>query len=355
MGSFFSGKKVFITGHTGFKGAWLCRMLLAAGAEITGYALAPAASPNLFALCGVEPHIRSIIADIRDKDALQNALSESGAELVIHMAAQPLVLEGYNSPADTYEVNVMGTVNILECVRHSSSVRSFLNVTTDKVYQNREWDWGYREIDRLGGSDPYSNSKACSELVTHAYAQSFSQGRAVGISTARAGNVIGGGDFAEHRIVPDCIRAVMRNEAVTLRNPHSVRPYQHVLDALAAYLRILEAQYHDTSFSGSYNVGPDEGDIISTLALAKLFCSHWGDGATWKTKESADAPHESGMLKLDCSLMKKRFGWRPVWNIDTAMKKTVEWTRAYLAQESIAERMDGQIRSFAADSAKTER
>ncbi|MCL2493949.1 MAG: CDP-glucose 4,6-dehydratase [Clostridiales bacterium] len=342
---FWRGKRVFLTGHTGFKGAWLCRVLTQSGADLTGYALEPPTDPNLFSICGASDKMASITGDIRDSAGLMAAFRDAAPEIVIHMAAQPIVREGYKDPADTYETNVMGTVNILECVRLCGGVKSFLNVTTDKVYQNNEWEWGYRETDPLDGFDPYSNSKSCSELVTHSYRNSFFADGKPAVSTARAGNVIGGGDFAGDRIIPDCVRAAIKKESVIIRNPHSVRPYQHVLEPLFAYLTIARRQYEDAGFAGYYNVGPDDRDCVSTGTLADLFCRYWGDGLRWEAV-SDDGPHEAHFLKLDCSRMKTAFHWQPRWHIEEAIEKTVAWTKAYLRDSAICEVMDQQIAGY---------
>ncbi|MEG2679546.1 MAG: CDP-glucose 4,6-dehydratase, partial [Oscillospiraceae bacterium] len=294
---FYKGKRVFITGHTGFKGAWLCRMLADAGAVVTGYALEPPTQPNLFSLAGLERKMTSVIGDVRDFAVLKAAFDAAKPEIVLHLAAQPIVRTSYEQPAYTYETNVMGTVNILECVRQNDCVKSFLNVTTDKVYENKEWAWGYRENEPLDGYDPYSNSKSCSELVTHSYASSFFADGRTAISTARAGNVIGGGDFARDRIIPDCVRAAQAAEPIIVRNPHSTRPYQHVLEPLAAYLMIAQRQYEDGSYAGWYNVGPDECDCVTTGALVDLFCEKWGGGVSWEDRSEKNAPHEANFLK----------------------------------------------------------
>jgi CDP-glucose 4,6-dehydratase len=345
---FFKNKRVFVTGHTGFKGTWLCKMLEMAGAEVTGYALESPTEEGgkVFRLSGVEAGMHSVIGDIRDLDKLSNVFEEAHPEIVMHLAAQPIVLEGYRDPVRTYSTNVMGTVNILECVRKARYVKSFLNVTTDKVYQNNEWDWGYREIDPLDGYDPYSNSKSCSELVTHSYQKSFFSDHSTAISTARAGNVIGGGDFAENRIIPDCIRAAYNGETIKVRNPYSTRPYQHVLEPLYAYLMICEAQYKDSNYAGYYNVGPDDCDCVTTGDLVNLFCQYWGHGITWENQAKANAPHEARFLKLDCSKLKSMFGWKPKWHINEAVSKTVEWAKMYQAKENISDCMIEQIKSF---------
>ena len=276
--SFYKGKKVLITGHTGFKGTWLTRILVNAGAQVTGYSLEAPTNPNLFEMAQVEDKINSVIGDIRDLAHLKEVFKEAQPEIVLHLAAQPIVRDSYKDPVYTYETNVMGTVNICECVRLNPCVKSFLNVTTDKVYKNNEWEWGYRENEPLDGYDPYSNSKSCSELVTHSYINSFFNDMNLAVSTARAGNVIGGGDFANDRIVPDCIRAAIKKEDIIVRNPHSTRPYQHVLEPLAAYLLIAMKQYEDKSYAGFYNVGPDESDCITTGNLVDTFCNKWGEG-----------------------------------------------------------------------------
>lgn len=343
--AFFQDKRVLITGHTGFKGSWLCKILANAGAKVTGYSLQPPTEPNLFTICGVQNQINSIIGDIRDLSKLKQVFDEVQPEIVIHLAAQPIVRDSYKEPVYTYETNVMGTVNLLECVRMNSCAKSFLNVTTDKVYKNNEWVWGYREDEPLDGYDPYSNSKSCSELVTHSYKNSFfSDGRAA-ISTARAGNVIGGGDFANDRIIPDCVRAASKNSPIIVRNPYSVRPYQHVLEPLYAYLMIVQAQYQDIKFSGYYNVGPDESDCVMTGKLVTLFCEKWGNGQKWENK-FVGGPHEAGFLKLDCSKLKAAFGWKPHWNIEKAVEKTVEWYMEYAKCGDICNCMDQQIGEY---------
>lgn len=341
---FYKDKKVFITGHTGFKGSWLCKILIQLGAEVVGYSLEPNTTPALFTLCGIEDKMMSIIGDVRDFDGLKNAMFAAQPQIVLHLAAQPIVRESYKNPRDTYDTNVMGTVNILECVRMCKSVRSFLNVTTDKVYKNNEWCWGYREDEPLDGYDPYSNSKSCSELVTHSYKRSFFADGSVAISTARAGNVIGGGDFADDRIIPDCVRAVTSDEDIIVRNPYSTRPYQHVLEPLFAYLMIAAKQYNDVSFAGYYNVGPDETDCVTTGNLVDMFCQSWK--GKWINQAQAGAPHEANFLKLDCSLLKITFGWKPTWNIKEAVKKTVEWYKAWHEGKDVAQVMEQEICEF---------
>ncbi len=347
MGSldFYKGKRVLLTGHTGFKGSWLSKMLIGAGALVTGYSLEPPTQPSMFDILGLDKLMDHRVGDVRDFDGLKKVFDETRPEIVLHLAAQPIVLTSYERPRYTYETNVMGTVNVLECVRLSGCVRSVLNVTTDKVYQNNEWCWGYRENEPLDGFDPYSNSKSCSELVTHSYKRSFFDKEGVAVSTARAGNVIGGGDFADNRIIPDCVRAVVAGEPIKVRNPNSVRPYQHVLEPLSVYLGIASGQYADPTLAGYYNVGPDESDCLTTGELADIFCGAWGDGAKW-TAQSKDGPHEANFLRLDCSLVKSVFGWRPVWDAGTAVKKTVEWTKVWADGGDAGYITDAQIADF---------
>lgn len=343
--SFYKGKRVFVTGHTGFKGSWLTAILVKAGAEVTGYSLTPPTNPNLFSISGVENKINSVIGDVRDFDSMKRAFDECDPEIVFHLAAQPIVITSYEQPKYTYETNVMGTVNILECVRLSKNVKSVLNVTTDKVYKNNEWCWGYRENEPLDGYDPYSNSKSCSELVTHSYKSSFFDSMGIAVSTARAGNVIGGGDFADNRIIPDCVRAAVKGEDIIVRNPNSTRPYQHVLEPLNAYLMIAERQYEDNSLQGYYNVGPNDSDCLTTGELATIFCESWGNGQTFKCLKK-DGPHEANFLKLDCSLLKTKFGWSPVWSAKLAVEKTVEWTKVWASNGDVPAALDRQISEF---------
>lgn len=344
--SFYKGKRVFVTGHTGFKGVWLCKMLINEGAHVTGYALEPPTDPSLFKLVKMENEMTSIIGDVRDYESLFAAFNSAAPELVFHLAAQPIVRESYINPAYTYETNVMGTVNILECVRQCHTVKSVLNVTTDKVYLNREWEWGYRENDELDGRDPYSNSKSCSELVTNSYKRSFFVDNDVAVSTARAGNVIGGGDFAKDRIIPDCVRAMQAGKEILVRNPYSTRPYQHVLEPIYAYLMIAANQYNDKKFSGSYNVGPDDCDCVTTGELVDLFCRKWGENAVWINAPKEGDLQEATFLKLDCSKLKSRMNWAPMWRIDKAVEKTVEWSKSYLAGEELDLKMQEQIREY---------
>lgn len=346
---FYYGKKVLITGHTGFKGTWMCQVLLEMGADVTGYALQPPTQPSLFELTDTERKIHSVEGDVRDLAHLKKVFDEVRPEIVIHMAAQPIVRESYKNPVYTYDVNVMGTVNVLECVRLTDSVKSFLNVTTDKVYKNREWEWGYRENEELNGYDPYSNSKSCSELVTESYRNSFFTDREVTVSTARAGNVIGGGDFAADRILPDCLRAVQAGREIVVRNPYSVRPYQHVLEPVFAYLLIARRQYTDKDFAGSYNIGPSENSCLATGKLVTEFCRLWkdiaGEEIRWR-QECDGGPHEANYLKLDCSRMKKVFQWEPVWGPEEMLRKTVDWMYVYTAGKDVLGITREQIKEY---------
>lgn len=343
--SFYNKKKVFVTGHTGFKGTWLCKALLMADADVTGYALAPDTSPSIFDLSGIEDEMHSIIGDIRDYNALYHAIESCKPEIVFHLAAQPIVLESYKNPLYTYETNVMGTVHILECIRSFDFVHSFLNVTTDKVYLNEERDYGYKETDSLDGFDPYSNSKSCSELVTHSYRNSFLMDCGVAVSTARAGNVIGGGDFAPNRIIPDCVRAATAKAEIVVRNPYSTRPYQHVLEPIFAYLMIAAKQYQNVEYSGYYNVGPDDIDCSETGALVDLFVRTWGEDLTWSSTKK-EGPHEANFLKLDCSKLKETFAWNPCWNLDTAIWHLVRWHKGQLNGENVSKLMDDDINDY---------
>jgi len=341
---FWKKKKVLITGHTGFKGSWMSVMLVNFGAEVVGYSSCLKTETRLFDLCDVKNQITHIKGDVRDLDHLLDVFRTYEPEIVIHMAAQPIVRESYRDPVGTYSTNVMGTVNVCEAVRQSSSVKSFLNVTTDKVYENKEWAWGYRENEPLDGYDPYSNSKSCSELVTHSYKNSFFTDR-VAVSTARAGNVIGGGDFAKDRIIPDCVRAAVKGEDIVVRNPFSTRPFQHVLEPVYAYLMIAEKQYEDCKYASWYNVGPDEQDCFQTGALVDMFVKHWGEDLKWINKYDG-GPHEANFLKLDCSKLKTTFGWKPHWDLDMAVEKVVDWTKAWNAGDAVRPVMDRQIAEF---------
>lgn len=341
MKTFYTGKKVLITGHTGFKGTWLCEILKCFGAKVIGYALESPTDPSLFDLTEMNKGMTSYIGDIRDLSHLKEIFAKERPEIVIHMAAQPIVRESYRNPVDTYAINVMGTVNILECVRLTDSVKSVVNVTTDKVYRNNEWDKGYVETDILDGYDPYSNSKSCSELVTHSYVQSFLREQKIAVSTCRAGNVIGGGDFAKDRIIPDCVRAALKGEQIVVRNPNSIRPYQHVLEPLFVYLMIAKEQYENPDLAGCYNVGPDDQNCVTTGELTDLFCLLWNKKCAkekhrleWMSR-SDGGPHEANFLKLKCSKLKTVFGWNPKWSMEQTLQKIVEFEMLRLHTETV--------------------
>ena len=343
--SFYVGRRVFLTGHTGFKGAWLSLLLQSLGAEVCGYALTPPTSPALFYEARVQDRLQSILGDVRDLSALSNAMAAFQPEIVFHLAAQPLVRASYLDPVTTYETNVLGTVHLLESVRKTDSVKSVVNVTTDKVYQNREQAAGYKEDDFLCGFDPYSNSKSCSEMVTAGYRDSFLNQRGVAVSTMRAGNVIGGGDYARDRILPDCVRAALDHQPIQVRNAHSIRPYQHVLEPLTAYLLVAMGQLEAPALSGSYNVGPEASDVLETGALTDCFCRAWGEGASWISKPDG-GPHEAGILRLNCEKIQNAFGWRPLWNVQTAVEKTVAWAKACEAGEDPKAVTNRQIEEY---------
>lgn len=349
MKDFYKNKNVLLTGHTGFKGSWLSQILVNWGANIIGYSLNPPTNPNLYNLLNLDSKMNSIIGDIRDLNDLKNVFDEFNPEIVIHMAAQPLVRESYDNPVYTYETNVMGTVHICECIRESNSVKSFLNVTTDKVYENVEKSEGYKEDEKLDGFDPYSNSKSCSELVTHSYINSFFKNQNIPTSTARAGNVIGGGDFAKDRIIPDCFRACENNEDIIIRNPYSIRPYQHVLEPLKMYLIIVKKQFEDNDCAGYYNIGPNDEDCVETSKLVDLFCKYYNEknenNIRWVNK-SDNGPHEANFLKLDNTKIKRTFNWQSTWGIEKAIEKTVEWINAYLNNENIVDCVNNQINEF---------
>ncbi len=344
--NFYEGKKVLLTGHTGFKGSWMSVMLVNAGAKVIGYSSCTKTETRLFDLCEVKGQLTHIRGDVRDLNHLLEVFQTYQPEIVIHMAAQPIVRDSYKDPVYTYSTNVMGTVNILEAVRQTKSVRSFLNVTTDKVYENKEWEWGYRENEPLDGYDPYSNSKSCSELVTHSYKKSFFFDDRVAVSTARAGNVIGGGDFARDRIIPDCIRAAMKGEDIIVRNPFSTRPYQHVLEPVYAYLMISAMQYEDSKYASWYNVGPDDQDCFQTGALVDLFIKYWGEGTKRVDRCDENYLHEASFLKLDCSRLKSVFGWKSHWNLEVAVEKVIEWTKIWLDGKDVRSVMDNQILDY---------
>lgn len=347
--SFFKNKSVLVTGHTGFKGSWLCYVLLTLNAKVSGYALQPPTEPNLFNILKLENKITSLIGDVRDFEKLDNFIQDIKPEIIFHLAAQPIVLEGYKNPKYTYETNIMGTVNLLESIRRSGKVRSFVNITTDKVYKNFEWEWGYRENDILDGFDPYSNSKSCSELITGCYHRSYFQEIEIGISTARAGNVIGGGDFAPDRIIPDCIRSIIKKESIIVRNPDSIRPYQHVLEPIVAYLLIAQHQYDNPKISGNFNIGPDIHDCVRTSELVEKFCNIWGENTSWSMQRNFLSQHEAHFLRLDNTRVKETFGWEPKWSIEKALEKTIEWTKDYLSGGNLESVMSSQIAEYLND------
>ena len=348
---FWKGKRVFITGHTGFKGSWLCLWLNYLGAEVTGYALKPLTNPSLFELCKMDKLVTSIIADVRDKEYLSKGMAAANPEIVIHMAAQPLVRESYKNPVETYAINVMGTVNLFEAVRNCKSVKSVVNVTTDKCYENKEWYWGYRENEPLGGFDPYSNSKACSELVTSAYRNSFFNPKdygthGVGLASARAGNVIGGGDWAADRLIPDCVRYLLAGEKIIIRNPKAIRPWQHVLEPLSGYLVLAQKLYeYGSRYAEGWNFGPNDNDAKPVEWIVNRMCSKWGYNSCYEI-DTGEHPHEAHYLKLDCSKAKTRLNWFPKWNLEQAIDKVIEWVQVYKNNKDIAEVCFNQIEEY---------
>ncbi|QAY65046.1 CDP-glucose 4,6-dehydratase [Paenibacillus protaetiae] len=354
---FWLGKKVFLTGHTGFKGAWLSLWLTKLGASVTGYSAGVPTKPSLFELAGISRLVNSVDGDVRDRSKLTAALAAADPDIVIHMAAQPLVRESYRRPVDTYETNVLGTLYLLEAARtwneSGGRIKSIVNVTTDKCYDNKEWVWGYREYEPLGGHDPYSNSKACSELVTHAYRSSFFpigayERHGVGVATARAGNVIGGGDWAEDRLLPDCFRALLNGEAIPIRHPHSIRPWQHVLEPLSGYLLLAKKLYLEgADFAQSWNFGPNDTDARPVEWIVQHICNIWGEGASYHVHKT-DNLHEAAYLKLDCSKAKSALGWQPRWSLETALSHITEWMLAYRSGENMRQFSLKQIEVYEA-------
>ena len=342
---FYRGKRVLITGHTGFKGSWLCQTLLNYGAKICGIGLRPNTDPALFEILRLEDKIENHYLDIREYDKVKAVFDTFKPQIVFHLAAQPIVIESYKNPRYTYEVNVMGTVNICECVRNCDSVKSFVNVTTDKVYENIEdYDHYYTEEEKLNGYDPYSNSKSCSELVTQSYIKSFFFEKEVAVSTCRAGNVIGGGDFADNRIVPDCVRATIKKEPIKVRNMNSYRPYQHVLEADMFYLMLAQKQFNDRNLAGHYNIGPNDEDCISTGELVKLFIRYWPQ-ATFEAV-NVEGPHEANFLKLDSGKARKTLDWSPKWSVDEAIRHSVEWYKAFDERKDLIRITNKQIEDY---------
>lgn len=344
---FWSGKRVFITGHTGFKGGWLTLWLHSLGAQVAGYALEPGSDPHLFGAARVADACESHIGDIRDTERLRSAMQDFKPEILLHLAAQPLVRLSYQEPVETFSTNVMGLVSVFEATRSVSSVRAIVNVTSDKCYENREWVWGYREIDPMGGYDPYSSSKGCAELVTAAYRRSFFAKGSVGLASARAGNVIGGGDWAADRLVPDFIRSVTRGEKLFIRNPNATRPWQHVLEPLSGYLTLAERLFNDLSLAEGWNFGPDEESVKPVQWIAETICNAWGDGASWGLTSDADL-HEAGNLSLVSAKARQQLKWQPRWTLETALQKVVEWHKAFNAREDMQKVCLRQIESFAA-------
>ncbi len=350
--SFWKGKLVFLTGHTGFKGGWLSLWLSFMGAKVTGYALAPNTNPNFFEVAKVADDLeQSHIADIRDLEKLQKAIADAKPEIVIHMAAQPLVRYSYINPVETYATNVMGTVHVLESIRHVDSVRAAVIVTTDKCYENKEWVWGYRENEPMGGYDPYSNSKGCAELVTSAYRQSYFSPEKyskhqVAIASARAGNVIGGGDWSEDRLIPDAIKAFEANETLLIRNPLATRPWQHVLEPLSGYLKLAQALYEKgPTFTSGWNFGPRDQDNRSVEEVINILISDWGYSARWQ-EEYQEQPHEAALLKLDISKAQSKLGWNPKWNLEVAIHKTVQWQKLLYEKENMQKVSLAQIEEY---------
>jgi CDP-glucose 4,6-dehydratase len=334
FGGIYKGRKVLITGHTGFKGSWLSILLHQLDADVFGYALNPPTNPNLYELANVDQLLTSTIGDIRDYNSLLECFQKYKPEIIIHMAAQPLVLESYNNPRETYEVNIMGTVNVFEAIRHTKSVRVILNVTTDKCYENKEWIWGYRENEPLGGYDPYSNSKGCSELVTSSFRSSFFNPKeyskhGVALASARAGNVIGGGDWAEGRLIPDFIRAIIKGEKVKIRSPYASRPWQHVLDPLSGYLTLCEKLFtHGSVFAEAWNFGPDDHAAQNVEWIINKLCTLWNNEVSYEIDQTPQL-HEASFLELDCSKAKKLLGWVPRLSLEKALENIVDWTKAY--------------------------
>lgn len=345
---FWQQKKVLVTGHTGFKGSWLCLILNSFGARVHGFALDPPTKPSLFKEAKIHELVSSTICDIRDYNGLLNTLQRVQPEIVIHMAAQPLVRESYKNPVETYSTNVMGTVHILEACRKTESVKSIVNITTDKCYENREWHWGYRENEPMGGYDPYSNSKGCSELVTASYRSSFFnikdyQNHGVAVATARAGNVIGGGDWANDRLIPDFIRAISKGEEVLIRSPYAIRPWQHVIEPLTGYMLLAEKLFGNRGkFAEAWNFGPDDGDVKNVEWVIRKICELWGEGATYKV-DTHPQPHEANFLKLDCSKSKAELNWHPQWNLEIALKSIVDWNKAWMNKQDIRKTTEEQI------------
>jgi CDP-glucose 4,6-dehydratase len=346
---FWRGRRVLVTGHTGFKGSWLCLWLQSMGAEVQGLALDPPTTPALFLQAGVARGMTSRIGDVRDYETVRACVADFRPEVVIHMAAQPLVRLSYAEPVATYATNMMGTVHVLEAARAVGSVRALVNVTTDKCYENREWVWGYRENEPMGGHDPYSSSKGCAELVTSAYRRSFFAGGSLAVASARAGNVIGGGDWAVDRLVPDILRAFETGAPAIIRNPASTRPWQHVLEPLSGYLLLAQRLFEDGQpFAQAWNFGPAEGDARPVAWIADRMADKWGHGAAWRCMDLVETPHEAHFLKLDCSKARHELGWQPRWSLDEALIRIIDWHRAWMDGDDMRRHCEREIRDFAA-------
>ncbi|MEN8905592.1 MAG: CDP-glucose 4,6-dehydratase [Clostridiales bacterium] len=347
--SFYAGKKVLITGHTGFKGSWLSILLHMLGADVFGFALDSPTKPSLYNLANLDSFVNSRIADIRNFNHLRDYVKKITPDIIIHMAAQPIVRESYISPRETYEINVMGTVNIFEAVRQTDNVKVLLNVTTDKCYENKEWTWGYREIDRLNGHDPYSNSKSCSELITSSYTKSFFSNKkssATAIASARAGNVIGGGDWAEDRLIPDFIRSIIQNKKIIIRSPDAIRPWQYVLEPLTGYLMLCEKLFIEgDKYSGAWNFGPTDNELKSVEWIAATLCNLWGNNAGYIIQKENNY-HEAGFLKLDCSKAKSKLFWQPKWKLEDALISICNWTHSFIDQEDMLQICKKQIKDY---------
>jgi CDP-glucose 4,6-dehydratase len=347
----YKGRRVLITGHTGFKGAWMCLLLRKLGADVYGYALDPPTNPSLYELAGIDKLITSTIGDIRDYSLLSKTIDQIRPEIIIHMAAQPLVRDSYKNPIDTYAINVMGTVNLLEAVRHTPGIKAVVNVTTDKCYENKEWVWGYRENEPMGGYDPYSNSKGCSELVTASFRSSFFnpalyKQHGIALASARAGNVIGGGDWATDRLIPDIIKSIIAGEKVQIRSPYAIRPWQHVLEPLTGYLTLAEKLYTEgPAYAEGWNFGPWDEDVKNVEWIVDHLCKNWGGNASYEIDKN-NHPHEATFLKLDCSKAHNLLGWKPVWNIEKTLETITEWYKGYLSKENVYECCNKQIEEY---------
>lgn len=356
--AFWRGKRVFLTGHTGFKGSWLSLWLQSLGAEVTGYALNPPTNPSLFEVANVADDMKSVIGDVRDLDSLLKAMQDAAPEIVIHMAAQPLVRYSYANPVETYATNVMGSVHLLEAVRNTQGVKAVVNVTSDKCYNNREWVWGYREDETIGGYDPYSNSKGCAELVTAGYRSSFFnpefyQEHGVAVASARAGNVIGGGDWASDRLIPDFIRAIVAGETVMIRSPNAIRPWQHVLEPLSGYLLLAENLYsHGSKYAEAWNFGPSDSDAKSVEWIISQLLNHWGLDVGFKIDVGAANLHESHFLKLDCSKARMQLGWKSLWDATETIKRICFWHKAHLNGQNMKVYALSEIQQYQAGVAK---